>query len=248
MPSTSGKIYYGAALVAEPGMQWEYDRPYPVDYGTTDTYTIPGSLIQTFTASGTFTPGTGVTAVDVVVIGGGGRGGNSSYSSGSPPANYFAGGGGAGGDVRVYRNVPVSGDVAVLIGGSETASSFGALTSAAGGTGSTSVGGWNNNGKGVGYGGNIYYGSAYPGYAGTLVNGTRYAGGGGAGNPSGYWGVLAGGAGGGGAGGGTTSNGSAAVDALPGTNGYGGGGGGASTSNKSPGLGGSGRVMIYEVV
>jgi hypothetical protein len=258
MPSTNGKIYFGASLVAEPGMQWEYDRPYPFDYGTTNTYTIPGSLIQTFTTSGTYTPGAGVTAVDVVVIGGGGQGGNRTTGG----TTSFNGGGGSGGGVRVYRNVPVTEGVgvAVTVGGSGTESLFGALAAPGGNAAAYSwyvasgAGpGISPNGTGASAGGYYYYFSntagadLWRGQDGVLVNGTRYAGGGG----SGGWSLLdsnvtgTGGAGGGGLGGRRHT----ANPPTAGTNGYGGGGGGYtydSGGGAGP-LGGSGRVMIYEV-
>jgi hypothetical protein len=257
MPSTNGKIYLGASLVAEPGMQWEYDRPYPFDYGTTNTYTIPGSLIQTFTTSGTYTPGVGVTAVDVVVIGGGGNGGSRTFVQADP----INGAGGTGGGVRVYRNVPVTEGVgvAVTIGGAGTASSFGALTAPGGKGGNYSWLGHSGggsapspNGPDASSGGFYYYysntnGADYwRGQPGVQINGTYYAGGGGGGG----WSALdnnvtgSGGAGGGGLGG-RRHTGNAPT---AGTNGLGGGGGGSSyDSGTAAQPGGSGRVMIYEV-
>ena len=210
-----------------------------------DAYTVPGTLIANMTTSGTFTPPAGVTLVHVVVIGGGGNGA------------YWAGGGaggspgGSGGGVRVYRDVAVSGDVPVVIGGSMTGSSFGALTAPAGysATGfglGIALAVWSPNlvatgdpaqrpscGGASATGG--YGWSA--GYNGVLVNGTYYAGGGGGGHTdfSGEQPPMPGGAGGGGRG--VKFGGS--HPPAGGTNGLGGGGGGGPT------VGGSGRVMIY---
>jgi hypothetical protein len=220
-----------------------------------DSYIIPGTLISNYTASGTFTPPAGVTLVHVAVISGGGQGGDRGFAGST---EYCNGAGGTGGGVRVYRDVPVTGPVAVTIGGSMTASSFGALTAPAGRTPGTAT--WTPdslNGSipaqspnfDASAGGGLILGSwnntvLYAlGQDGVQINGTHYAGGGGGGggHPQ-YNNVGAGGAGGGGKGG-------TRQDALPaaGTNGLGGGGGGKShtTGNGSGGLGGSGRVMIW---
>lgn len=240
MPTT-GKMYFGSTLIAEPGMQWEYDRPYPPDYGTDYTWTIPGTLQQTFTTSGTYTPAAGVSTVNVAVIGGGGNG--------ATPGGNNSGGGGAGGGVRVYRNVPVSGPVAVVVGGSGTGSSFGALTAPGGGTtdpyglGAHEVGGFGKNFSTVSNGGLGYtqfMTGGSPGFDGALINGTYYAGGGGGfRNVSNQWKQL-GGRGGGGNSGTFDAPGYIATN---GTNGFGGGGGG--TNYGAAKVGGSGRVMIW---
>jgi hypothetical protein len=211
-----------------------------------DSYTVPGTLVQDFTASGTFTPPPGVTVVSVVVVGGGGTGGNESGGQFYTASITFPGYGGTGGGVRVYRNVPVSGPVAVTIGGANTPSSFGALSAPGGATPSpantipqspnlmASQGGHGN------YPTSGHPGSAGPGqagYAGVVVNGTTYAGGGG----GGAGGQNAPAAGAGGAGGG--GRGSTGSGAVAGTNGLGGGGGGAWGGSGA--VGGSGRVMIY---
>lgn len=238
MPTT-GKMYFGSTLIAEPGMQWEYDRPYPPDYGTYSTWTIPGTLQQTFTTSGTYTPAAGVSTVHVAVISGGSPGDANNGNSG--------GNGGAGGNVAIYRNVPVSGDVTVTIGGQSTTSSFGSLTAL--GKASLLPGFTYRNqaavlAQGVGQGGlgSSYNSSGYPaaavGVAGVLINGTRYVGGGGGGTYAATY--PPGGAGGGGHGGAAFKG-----NATSGTNGYGGGGGGAPGGSPGLGAGGSGRVMIW---
>ena len=206
-----------------------------------DSYTVPGTLIADMTTSGTFTPPPGVTVVHVVIIGGGARAQDVSNSHAS---------GGGGGAVRVHRGVEVSGDVPVVIGGSATASSFGALTAREGyfvTNQHTAV--WSPNmvpsddparrPSAPGY--SIHAGEYSPGYDGVLVNGTYYAGGGGGASQGAFLPSPAGGAGGGGRGQGkNTSN--VLVPAKDGANGLGGGAGGGDYYGK---LGGSGRVMIY---
>lgn len=241
MPTT-GKMYFGSTLIAEPGMQWEYDRPYPPDYGTYSTWTIPGTLQQTFTTSGTYTPAAGVSTVHVAVIGGGGNG-----ASGGNPASQGQTGGGSGGTVRVYRNVPVTGPVAVTIGGSNTESSFGALTASGGASPTYSgnygrVAGRADAPRGVSDGGEFNQ----DGDDGVQINGTYYAGGGG-GSWTGSgttWYYRYGGQGGGGRGGvySITNGGNGPQN---GTNGLGGGGGGSPVDGWAAGLGGSGVVIVW---
>lgn len=210
-------------------------------------YTVPGTLVQAFTASGTFTPPAGVTVVDVVVIGGGGNGGTGNYGSG---AALRLGLGGTGGGVRVFRNVPVSGPVAVTVGGPVTASTFGALTAPGGssaGIPGPSTAGWSVNASASGGGA---FGQR--GQDGPTVNGTHYAGGAGGAwadnnSPSNAKVSNGGGAGGGGQGAALGNIGSwFATAGAPGTGG--GGGGGAnwySTGDGGAAVGGSGRVMIF---
>ncbi len=230
MPTSQGKIYFGASLVAQPGEQWDYTLAYPPDAGTSATWTIPGTLQATFTTSGTYTPAAGVSTVHVLVVGGGGNGGNGADPGGG-------GGGGTGGGVRVYRSVPVSGDVTVTIGGPGTASSFGALSSIGGSNGGTLFPGRFLTLASGGVGKQSSGGSPSGGMSGYRVNGTDYAGGGGGGGSTS-------GAGGGSGGGGTGS--SSAALGTNGTNGLGGGGGGGgSTGNNAGRSGGSGRVMIW---
>jgi len=210
-----------------------------------DTYTVPGTLLQTFTASGTFTPPAGITVVSVVVIGGGGTGTEGSMT-GHP--------GGSGGGVRVFHDVPVSGPVAVTVGGSRTASSFGTLTAPGGftaaldpirGSGSPNLvhtADWMHRpSEGGPSGGGVGHNRA--GYPGVLVNGTRYAGGGGGGyiSTNGPAGNVLGGDGGGGRGQNPNGTGAADRQAQPGVNGLGGGSGGGYPTPP----GGTGRVMVF---
>jgi hypothetical protein len=213
-----------------------------------DSYTVPGTLVQDFTTSGTYTPAPGVSTVHVAVIGGGAGGcyySGSTYSGGSP--------GGSGGGVRIYRNVPVTGPVAVTIGGSNTGSSFGALTAPAGyrapdGGAGVALAVWSPNCVATdtstrrvscpGYSVHTMQGWG-SGYDGVQINGTYYAGGGGGGAVQNGGTRGLGGQGGGGHGvmfGGSTPP-------TNGANGLGGGGGGGSYTGTT--LGGSGRVMIY---
>ena len=205
-----------------------------------NSYTIPGTLAQDFTTSGTFTPPAGVTLVHVAIIGGGGNG-----HTGTGTNIWWPGGN--GGEVAVHRNVPVSGPVEIIIGGSNTASSFGALT----GRGGLSPGSrwpattWGMAGAGqAGPQGDIP--TSYNGHNGAQVNSTWYGGGGGAGFHSGGSAVSggSGGAGGGGRGMGWTAA-NYPVNSTGGTNGLGGGGGANTYSSYGSVLGGSGRVMIW---
>ena len=200
-----------------------------------DSYTVPGTLLADMTTSGTFTPPAGVTLVNVVVIGGGNTGGQGDGGTGSN-ASWVAGGG-AGGEVRVYRNVPVLGDVLVTIGGSDTGSTFGGLVArTAAVLAYRSQAGLSYNAAGCSHGTTR---NDYLGRDGVQVNGTYYAGGGGGADGNGIFGTGApGGAGGGGEGGGINSRPKAGVNGL-------GGGGGGHRQNGAPGLGGSGRVMVY---
>ena len=211
-----------------------------------DEYIIPGTLIGDFTTSGTFTPPAGVTVVHVAVIGGGAAGcyyGGSTYTGGTP--------GGSGGGVRVYRTVPVSGPVAVTVGGSNTGSAFGALTAPTGWRAPNDHNGvalavWSPNVVATDTDTNRVSCPGYSirtmsiwgsGYDGVKINGTFYAGGGGGGAVNNGGALGKGGAGGGGSGvlyGGANPG-------RPGVNGLGGGGGGDSGN---PG-GGSGRVMVW---
>lgn len=100
-----------------------------------------GGSGQVFTASGTFTVPSGVTAVKVIVVGGGGAGG------GAASGNQVGGnGGGAGGlALRYITGLTPGGTVSVTVGvggtgstgngGAGGTSSFGAFCSATGGSG-----------------------------------------------------------------------------------------------------------------
>ena len=209
-----------------------------------DSYTIPGTIVGNFTTSGTFTPPPGVSVVHVVVVSGGGNGLDLS-NTGYP--------GGSGGGVRVYRSVPVSGPVAVSVGGAATASSFGALTAPAGftatdyllGAGSPNLIASGIPGTRPSAGGpSPHWNDAHrPGGNGVQINGTYYAGGGGGGalNMGASGASVAGGQGGGGKGVNGNGSGSPALFATAGAPSTGGGGGGGYPTSS----GGSGRVLIF---
>lgn len=226
MPTLTGFAFGGGSSPV--------DHTIPISPDTSGNYTVSGTLIQTFTASGTYTPGVGVSRVNVVVIGGGGNGGTNAGTNHMPDC----GAGGGGGAVRVYRNVPVSGTVSVTVGGATTASSFGSLSAPAGENGTSNTPGRSPNLiKGAGGAWNLN------GQAGPSVNGTAYAGGGAGGGQHPNFGgpgvTSSPGAGGGGSGGFEAGG--------AGTSGTGGGGGGAGHAGGTGGAGGSGRVMIYSV-
>ena len=215
-----------------------------------DTYTVPGTLIANMTTSGTFTPPQGVTVVHVVVIGGGGNGAK------GKDASNVTGCGGSGGGVRVFRGVPVSGPIAVSIGGQGTESSFGAVTApggmnAAGTNDVLGAPGLSRNLMGLGNGGagEVTHGgnSLDYGQPGPAINGTRYGGGGGGVEFGRGFGAPANGGAGGGGSGARYASGGSILAPESGTNGTGGGGGGANYggTGSTPGLGGSGRVMVY---
>ena len=236
-----------------------------------DSYIIPGTLIADFTTSGTFTPPAGVTLVHVAVIGGGGNG---EASPAYGQQNQYFGSARGGGGVRVYRDVPVSGDVAVTVGGPETESTFGALTAPGGHRGKQINYGYGVGGRSVnqtpagfpGEGGAKIIDTPITdanlqavreanrlGTHGPTINGTHYAGGGGAvlrDSPSYIWPnatpppEVVGGDGGGGRGD-FIRNRSTWYNAANGTNGTGGGGGGRFQTGPAATLGGSGRVMIW---
>lgn len=122
--------------------------------GTTWASTAPASTYiggrgQVFTASGTFTVPTSVTAVKVTVIGGGGNGGSMTTSTLSA-----AGGGGGGTAIEFVTGLTPSGTVTVTVGGVAGTSSFGAFCSATGGT-SVAVNGNTGGAGGAGSGGDI---------------------------------------------------------------------------------------------
>ena len=217
-----------------------------------DSYTVPGTLIADMTTSGTFTPPPGVTVVHVVVIGGGGKGGGA-----NDVAKTKQGGGGCGGEVKVWRNLPVTGPVEVIVGGSETASAFGPHT-AKGGDPVLPVNYYGISRMPDHRGNGGFNNTTLPAQDGVTVNGTYYVGGGGAHNgirgdasnlPQNPGGV---GGGGGGCTWTATPHGAdgpkTGKHASSGQAGTGGGGGGGATGGngfKNPGLGGSGRVMVY---
>lgn len=222
------------------------DHTVPISPTSTGSYTLSGTLLQTFTTSGTYTPGVGVTSVDVVVVGGGGIGLATANS------NY---GGGSGGGVRVYKGVPVSAPVSVTVGGSATASSFGTLSAPAGFSASSDPV-WGSGSPNLIESSDLNFRPSTggpspwlsnlhrPGKNGVLVNGTYYAGGGGGGSvTTGSTGAsVAGGQGGGGKGSNSDGGGSPSLYASGGTNGLGGGGGGGGPGNTT---GGSGVVLVF---
>jgi hypothetical protein len=215
--------------------------------------------LATFTASGTFTPPTGVTSVDVLIVGGGGGGG---AGAGTGPG----GGGGAGG-VQWFTGVAVTpgSGVAVTVGAGGLAVS--AAPGASGGSSSfaapggtlTSLGGGGGGrftgpsagvaGASGGGGAAVGSGAAALGGAGTAGQGNA----GGSGNSTTNASSRSGG-GGGGAGAvgtaattGTGGNGGVGVDhsthvgtGVGAAGWFGGGGGGGSGGTSALGVGGQG--------
>ncbi len=220
--------------------------PSSVSGGTVTT--VDGACVLSFTTVGSYswTPPSGVTAVDVLVVAGGGGGGAD------------AAGGGGGGGVIYEQNRLVSGAISLSVGGggvggrNSTAtvasngdnSTFGTLTAVGGGRGGTYRGG---NGAAGGSGGGGGFDS---GIAGSATASQGFAGGDGIGDWS-QTGPAAGG--GGGAGGLGTAGNVADGNGGPGRSvnitgssvTYGGGGGGGRwrvTSNiENGGSGGGGR-------
>ena len=189
--------------------------------------TLGGALnnIQYFTTAGTstYTPTSGTTFVVVEVVGGGGGAGTGNNTNGS-------GGGGAGGYARKRITSSFSGvTVTVGAGGvgrsganngnAGSTSSFGALVSATGGSGSIYNGG--SSSGGVGSGGDLNLAGGTGGSGGTSTI-SQYAGG------NSFFG---------GAGVGTLQ--SAASNT-------GSGGSGGQNSFDTGGSGGSGLVIVYE--
>lgn len=213
-------------------------------------------VVRILTASETWTPPAGVTAVDVLIVAGGGGGGN----------HYGGGGGGGAGGVRYVTNVAVSGPVTVTVGaggigatdlqmgGDGGSSAFGALTAIGGGGG----GAWDGNGRpgGSGGGGSGHGDGQSPrntGQPGAGTAGQGFAGGTGYASTLGF---AQQGAGGGGAGGaapnapGDTAGANRGGHGLNyadlfgttlGVNGWVGGGGGASGSDAGTGSGPGGN-------
>ena len=211
-------------------------------------YTVPGTLLADFVASGVFEAPDRIRLVNVAIVGGGGRGGN---------AGNMIAAGGAGGQVVVYRDVPVTNwAVPVSIGVSDTGTSFGPLSALPGGSGLYWIPGRPQNPFGTSIGGSGRAGGIdgpRPGApdggaptAGPTINGTTYAGGGGGFNKLGaepfYYENGA-------VGGGGRAY-SISAPATNGVTGMGGGGGAGNSGNPGPGpggagLGGSGRVLIW---
>ena len=223
-------------------------------------------VYHTFTASGTFTPTSSLTADILVIAGGGGAG---------------YGGGGAGGAL-FQSAVALTGPTLVTIGAGGAASTsgnnsvFGAYTATGGGRGSTSTTGHDGGSGGGAYNsGNPGNGVAGQGNRGGYSPGADAAGGGGgaggvggdksgtiggaggAGTGATYsaWasatgtgvsGAYAGGGGGGGVGGGGTTVAGGGVGGTTGASGTAntGGGGGYSWTTYATGSGGSGIVIV----
>ena len=221
-------------------------------------YTLTGALIATITASGTWTPPAGVSAVTVVVVGGGGSG----QGGGNPDSTWYSGGEGGTGAEVVVAHLDLLDPVSVTIGGPNTASSFGSVTARQGraqqgyrwwGAGVTPAPDpvpWYLAGSRGGAAGwrispstGTFAGT--PGQDGVTINygpaSVILAGGGGGGGPSGP--VASGGAGGGGTAGEAWGVG---ANATPSTGGGGGGGSGATGGGAGAGgLGGSGVVLVF---
>ena len=244
-------------------------------------YTFTGlthGTAYTFTATATNANGTSTASsasssvtplamnAEFFIVGGGGRGAAAN-------GNSAAGGGGGGGYTNYQSSVTLSPGTTytVTVGGSETGSSIGAYTAAAGSNASGTTGGNGGSGGGAGM-------SASPGYYGgaggtnggngnkttqntntagtgqgtTTYNtwsGSIYYSGGGGGGTYGYG--FAGGAGGvnGGGSGGNGAGGNIGQKGNPGTANTGGGGGGvgsdsAGNGGSNWGLGGSGICMM----
>lgn len=226
---------------------------------TTESYSGRLINVQTFTASGTYTPTDGTKFVIAEVLGGGGGGGS---NAATPSSGAAAGAGGASGAYAVCKHTP-TGPVSVVIGagGAGGVSTASGADGSSGGTSSyglVSAPGGRGGPKGVAFnnfptGGNVAAGSA--GVTGSVIVGTP--------GTSGSYGILysdSNATGGGGsnsiygaggiaitinAGGSGTSQGADA-------SGYGSGGGGAvsvHTATAASSRGGNGRpgiVIIWE--
>lgn len=217
---------------------------------STTGYTLLG--VQTFTASGTYTPTSGCRYVKVTAIGAGGGGGGA-YSSSSGASLNNGGGGGGEGATALYYGTAGASVQTVTVGtggpggsGSSTgttggSTSFGALAVAGGG-----LGGVGGNTTGI-------FNASRGGAGGTASAGTILFNG-----ADGTNGVGAGSSGddmaSGGNGGGRGGRGGAVTDSGTQTgangSGYGGGGGGAARADAGTslagGTGANGIVIIEE--
>ncbi|QPJ99267.1 hypothetical protein IDM36_15235 [Enterobacter mori] len=215
--------------------------------------------VQTFTASGTYTPTVGTKFVIAEVLGGGGGGGS---NAATPSSGAAAGAGGASGAYAVCKHTP-TGPVSIVIG----AGGAGGVSTAAGADGSTggtssygavSAPGGRGGPRGVAFntfptGGNVATGSS--GVTGSVIVGTpgtggsygilysdsNATGGGGANSIYGAGGIAI-----------TINNGGSGTSQGADANGYGSGGGGAvsvhtaTASSSRGGNGTSGIVIIWE--
>lgn len=215
--------------------------------------------VQTFTASGTYTPTAGTKFVIAEVLGGGGGGGS---NAATPSSGAAAGAGGASGAYAVCKHTP-TGPVSVVIG----AGGAGGVSTAAGADGSTggtssygavSAPGGRGGPRGVAFnkfptGGNVATGSS--GVTGSVIVGTpgtggsygilysdsNATGGGGANSIYGAGGIAI-----------TINSGGSGTSQGADANGYGSGGGGAvsvytaTASSSRGGNGTPGIVIIWE--
>ncbi|MCU6242197.1 hypothetical protein KWI10_13780 [Enterobacter asburiae] len=215
--------------------------------------------VQTFTASGTYTPTAGTKFVIAEVLGGGGGGGS---NAATPSSGAAAGAGGASGAYAVCKHTP-TGPVSVVIG----AGGAGGISTAAGADGSTggtssygavSAPGGRGGPRGVAFnnfptGGNVATGSS--GVTGSVIVGTpgtggsygilysdsNATGGGGANSIYGAGGIAI-----------TINSGGSGTSQGADANGYGSGGGGAvsvHTATAASSRGGNGTpgiVIIWE--
>ncbi|ELF1048982.1 TPA: hypothetical protein PRQ83_003730 [Escherichia coli] len=215
--------------------------------------------VQTFTASGTYTPTAGTKFVIAEVLGGGGGGGS---NAATPSSGAAAGAGGASGAYAVCKHTP-TGPVSVVIG----AGGAGGVSTAAGADGSTggtssygavSAPGGRGGPRGVAFnnfptGGNVATGSS--GVTGSVIVGTpgtggsygilysdsNATGGGGANSIYGAGGIAI-----------TINSGGSGTSQGADANGYGSGGGGAvsvHTATAASSRGGNGTpgiVIIWE--
>jgi len=192
-PSTSGNV------LTSNGTTWTSAAP-------TNTYV--GQKGQAFTANGTFTIPTGVTAIKLTVVGGGGAGG--SYAVDGCGNQYFGvGGGGGGAAIKFLTSLTSGNTLAVTIGGAAGTSSVASGTqtiTTVSATGGSNGGNTNGVSGGIGSNGDLNIGgggTAIGTSAGAAsIFGGGGAGGGGASGPSGSSGRAYGGGGGGGSSGG----------------------------------------------
>ena len=101
------------------------------------TAAVLGVLSQVFTASGTFTIPTGVSAIKVTVIGGGGGGGNGTWNGygGCCYGHGWGGaGGGGGGGIQYFTGLTPGGTLTVTVGGGGAIATAGGTSSVASGT------------------------------------------------------------------------------------------------------------------
>lgn len=173
----------------------------PACVPASDTVTIPGYTVLTFSTIGTcsWTAPTGVTTLESLVVVGGGGGGAGVYTG----DNFGAGGGGGGGGVYSATSVSIPSSVTIQIGGGGngggfsssrggntgargSTSAFGTITAGGGGGGgcdgscaTTAVTGGNGTAAGSGGGSSNYYNAYDAGVAGTAssatFNGTVFA-------------------------------------------------------------------------